>query len=80
MYAGVFGNLEKIQWYINICESIFLFDFILTFFVEYIPEESQLECAVRSFEKIFFNYLYGNMIFDLLPLIPFPMLELPMQQ
>jgi hypothetical protein len=32
---------------------------------------------VRSFEKIFWNYFYGAMLFELIPLLPLPMLNLP---
>jgi len=79
MYAGVFGQLAEIQWYINLCESIFLFDFLLTFFVDFVPEDSPNQTGIRSFEKIFWHYLHGDMLFDLLPLIPFPMIPLPQQ-
>lgn len=77
MYAGVFGELDSIQWYINLCEGIFLFDFVQTFFTEYVPDNCPVGTRIRSFEKIFWNYLYGQMLFDLLPLIPFPMLKMP---
>ena len=80
MYAGVFGQLAEIQWYINLCESIFFFDFLLTFFVDFVPEDSPNHLGIRSFEKIFWHYLHGDMLFDLLPLIPFPMIPLPASQ
>jgi hypothetical protein len=80
MYAGVFGQLESIQGYINFCESVFLFDFLLTFFVDFIPKDSPNDLPVKSIKKIFFNYLQGDMLFELLPLIPLPLLKLPMGQ
>jgi hypothetical protein len=80
MYVGVFGKVENLQWFINLCESIFLFDFLLTFFVDYVPKDAPGAKHEKSFKRIFFHYMYGDMFFELLPLIPLPMLELPMKQ
>lgn len=55
-------------------ETMFLIDCILTFFVEYQPEDSKY--PVRDMSKIAINYLQGAFKFDVIPLIPLQYLTL----
>lgn len=50
-------------------ESIFFIDMVFNFFKEYQPKLSTQ--PVRSFEKIALNYMHGQFIYDLIPLIPY---------
>ena len=49
-------------------ESVFLFNMIVNFFTEYVPEGDP--CPVRDLQKIFFTYLEGTFMRDFIPLFP----------
>ena len=50
-------------------ESLFFIDMITNFFKEYQPTDAIQ--PVRSFEKISRNYMNGQFIYDIIPLIPY---------
>ena len=59
----------RVNYVILGVESIFLLDLLLKFFKEYIPEHSSN--PDNKFGSIVNNYITGQLIFDLIPLLPF---------
>lgn len=57
-----------------VIESFFLFDVIFTFFVEF-EVDGQIQ-PVRDLKSIAVNYLKGQLIFDVLPLLPLQLIPL----
>ena len=79
MYFTAFGQENHLELYVFF-EIVFLLDFLMTFFVE-LPCSNLEVCGVdKQFEMIFLNYFYGNMLRDIIPLIPFPMIKLPKER
>jgi len=62
------------SWLIKYIESIFLIDFILNFFVDYQPPGEYK--IVRKFSLIINKYWEGEMLWDLVPLLPLHLIQL----
>ena len=56
-----------------VVESLFLLDFITSFFLEYMPQNQESLQPVRDVSKTAMRYAQNGMVRDLIPLIPFNM-------
>lgn len=57
-------------------EIFFGFDLLLQFFVDYIDKTNGQ--VVRSYTKIFWNYIYGDFIRDFITILPLQLIPLPL--
>lgn len=57
-------------------ELLFLVDLLLHFFLDFSHSHKTSQNSVRDFEQIVAHYIGGDLLFDLIPLIPFQMLSL----
>jgi hypothetical protein len=62
-----------------ICEFIYLIDFLIHFLLDYKPNTQKAE-TVRDNIKIIKRYVKGEMLKDLLPLIPLQFIHLKREQ
>ena len=63
-------------WKQNFLEVIFIIDLVMNFFVEYTPVKTG-QHNIRKFSLIAQNYLKGQFLFDVIPIIPFHLISLP---
>ena len=67
-YYMVFGWEDAFEAFLF--EFFFLIDMFLNFLVEYTPDDGK-GLPVRNLRKIAMNYIYGDLIYEFLPLLPF---------
>lgn len=53
------------------CEIIFIIQFCLNFLLTYVPEDSLSQIPTRDLSKIANKYIHGDMMIDILAIIPF---------
>ena len=66
-------EIRDLYW---VFEGLFLFDILLTFFVDF--KDPLSGNLVRSHKQIFINYMYGNFFRDFVPTVPWQLIPLPM--
>jgi len=67
MFLMVFGSGDPFKQ--NVLEFFFFMDMVLTFFVEWIPEQEGLP-KIRTHKGIALRYLKDNFFIEVLPLVP----------
>ena len=74
--VDVVHEFEGVYLFANIMELIFLFDFVLTFFKEFLGPDinSEGDKPYSTIAEISENYIKGELVTDLIPLIPLHLL------
>ena len=64
-------SLDLIYQFELIVEGLFLLDFILSFFLQYMPQNAETLVPIKDVSKTAMRYFQTGMSRDLIPLIPF---------